>query len=295
MLLYEKSISYKGSVMHEDLQIDDISKSGGILHRGELIYYLGSLIFGTGIALLFIGTAFVMIFSIHSKSDPGEIVLTTIFVALGIALILIGINMMMRQTKYGKYIMIAGSFLSLIAILIFVLNFYRNWYYPIISYIIILYVTGFSILLVNTFANITAWMIHEKTEIVTSGEDKAKIYTDEEIQRDIEEATRKSMELAASELQFEIGNLDNIKVGKAFYESRGMVTRVKDDMDESLTLKQTISPGETEEWGSIGLDKVSMQLAKALEEQATEKRKYKNIKERIKKGWEKITNFLRLK
>jgi len=281
--------------MHKDLQIDDISEPSGILHRGELIYYLGSLIFGTGITLLFIGTAFVMIFRIYPKSDPGEIVLTTVFVALGIALILIGINMMMKQTRYGKYIIIASSFMLLIAILIFVLNFYRNWYYPIISYIIILYVTGFSMLLGNTFANITVWTIHGKTEIATSGEDKAKIYTDEEIQRDIEEATRKSMELAADELQFEIGDLENIKVGKAFYESHGTVTRVKDDMDESITLRRTISPGETEKWGSIGIDKNSIQLAKTLEEKTTEKRRYRNIKERIKKGWEKITNFLRLK
>lgn len=295
MLLYKKSITYWDTVMHEDLQMDDTFKSSEILQRGELIYYLGSLIFGIGIALLFIGTAFVMIFGIHSESDPGEIVLTTIFLALGIALILIGINMMVRQTKYGKYIMIVSSFMLLIAILIFVLNFYRNWYYPIISYIIILYVTGFSMLLVNIFANITAWMLHGKAEIATSGEDKGKIYTDEEIQRDIEEATRKSMELVADELQFEISNLENIKVGKAFYKSHGMVTRVKDDIDESLTLRQTISPGETEKWGSIGIEKDSLQLAKALEEQKAEKRRYINIKERIKKGWKKITNFLRLK
>jgi len=281
--------------MHEDLQIDDTFKSNGILHRGELIYYVGSFIFGAGIVLLLIGTAFVMIFEIHSKSDPGEIVLTTVLVALGIALILIGINMMIRQTKYGKYIMIASSLMSLIAVLIFALNYYRNWYYPIISYIIALYVTGFSMLVGNAFANITAWMIHGKTEIVTSGEDKAKIYTDEEIQRDIEEATRKSMELAASELQFEIGGMENIKIGKAFHESRGTVTRVKDDMDESLTLKQTISPGETEKWGSIGIDKDSIQLSKALEDQKAEKRKYIDIKERVKKGWGKITNFLRSK
>ena len=201
----------------------------------------------------------------------------------------------MRQTKYGKYIMTVSSFMSLIAILIFILNYYNNWYYPVISYIIAFYVIGFSMLLGNAFANITVWMIHGKPEIATIGGDKAKIYTDEEIQQDIEEATRKSMELAASELQFEIGDTGNIKVGKAFYKSRGTVTRFKDDIDESLTLKQTITPGDTEKWGSIGIDKDSMQLAKTLEEKTTEKRRFEKIKERIKKRWKKFFNFLRLK
>ena len=284
--------------MHKDLQIDDISESGGILYRNEFIYYVGSLIFGTGIASLFIGIALVMIFTLHSKSDPEEIILTTVFVALGIALILIGINIMMRHTKYGKYIVIVSSFLSLIAVLIFVVSYYNNyWYYPLVSYVIAFYAVGFSMLLGNAFANITVWTIRGKSEVATSGRDTGKIYTDEEIERDIEEATRKSMELVASELQFEIGDSDlkNIKVGEAFYESRGMVTRVKDDIDESLILEHAISPGETEKWGSIGLDKASMQLSKALEEPTTEKKRFVDFKERIGKRWRKITSFLRSK
>lgn len=270
----------------------DISKSDGILYRNEFIYYVGSLIFGTGITSLLIGIAFVIIFTLHYKSYPGEIILTTVLVALGIALILIGINIMMRHTKYGKYIVVVSSSMSLIAVLIFVMSYYNNyWYYPLISYVIAFYAIGFSMLLGNAFANITVWTIRGKTEIATNVEDTGKIYTDEEIQRDIDEATRKSMELAASELQFEISNdMKNIKIGEAFYGSRGTVTRVKDDMDESLTLRQTINPGETEKWGSIGLDKASMQLIKALEEK-TENRF--NIKVRIKKGWGKFTSFLR--
>jgi len=284
--------------MHKEWENEDISESKGILYRGELIYYLGALIFGSGIALLFIGTAFVMIFTVHSRSDPEEIMLTTILVASGVALILIGINTMMRQTKYGKYIMIVSSLLSLIAVLSFVVSYYKNyWYYPLISYVIACYVIGFSMLLGNAFANITVWTIRGKSEVATSGRDTGKIYTDEEIERDIEEATRKSMELVASELQFEIGDSDlkNIKVGEAFYESRGMVTRVKDDIDESLILEHAISPGETEKWGSIGLDKASMQLSKALEEPTTEKKRFVDFKERIGKRWRKITSFLRSK
>jgi len=284
--------------MHKEWENEDISESKGILYRGELIYYLGALIFGSGIALLFIGIAFVMIFTVHSRSDPEEIMLTTILVASGVALILIGINTMMRQTKYGKYIMIVSSLLSLIAILSFVVSYYKNyWYYPLISYVLACYVIGFSMLLGNAFANITVWTIRGKSEVATSGRDTGKIYTDEEIERDIEEATRKSMELVASELQFEIGDSDlkNIKVGEAFYESRGMVTRVKDDIDESLILEHAISPGETEKWGSIGLDEASMQLSKALEEPTTEKKRFVDFKERIGKRWRKITSFLRSK
>ncbi len=282
--------------MHKDGENDNISEPSGLLRRREFVYYLGSLIFGSGIALLFIGSAFVMIFTVHTKSDPEEIMLTTSSVASGILLILIGINMMIRQTKYGKFIMIVSSFLSLIAVLSFIVSYYKNyWYYPLISYVFTCYVIGFSMLLGNVFANITVWTIRRKPEFATSEGDAGKIYTDEEIQRDIEEATRKSMELVASELQFEIGDSDlkNIKVGKAFYESRGMVTRVKDDIVESLTLKHTISPSDTEKWGSIGLDKASMQLSKTLEESTTEKKRFVDFKQIIGKRWRKITSFFR--
>lgn len=284
--------------MHKEWENEDISESSGILRRREFIYYLGALIFGSGIALLFIGTALVMIFTVHSRSDPEEIMLTTILVASGIALILIGINTMMRQTKYGKYIMIVSSLLSLIAVLSFVVSYYKNyWYYPLISYVIAFYVIGFALLLGNAFANITVWTIRGKPEITPSGGNTGKIYTDEEIERDIDEATRKSMELVASELQFEIDDSDlkNIKVGEAFYESRGMVTRVKDDIDESLTLKHTISPSDTEKWGSIGLNKAAMQLSKTLEEPTSEKKRFIDFKERIGKRWRKITSFFMAK
>ena len=48
---------------------------------------------------------------------------------------------------------------------------------------------------------------------------------------------------------------------------RGNIVRVKDDIDEARILKITRNPAETDKWGSIGIDKVSMQLSSALENQ----------------------------
>jgi hypothetical protein len=123
----------------------------------------------------------------------------------------------------------------------------------------------------NAFANVILWIIDRRPEISSKGEEQSKIYTDEEIQRDIEEATRKSIELAASNLQFEIDSLPESKrFDKLVMGVRGQITRVKDDITEAIALNQTMHPGSTEKWGSIGIDQASLQLAKTVMEKKEE-------------------------
>ena len=273
--------------MHEDYLMEEKGSSTRLLRRGVSIYYVGSMFFVAGIALVALGSAFIMIFQIHYGSETNQILYTAIFLGTGIILVLIGINMMIKQTKKGYYIIGLSGFISSLALFIFASNYLYNWYYPLISYVLALYVMGFLVLLGNAFGNVTLWIIENRPEAMVNEERLAKTYTDEEIQRDIEEATRKSIEAAASELQFEVGDTGDIKLGKSSPKTCGLITRVKDDIEESISLKQTIKPGSTDKWGSIGIDKASMQLTETMNQQRVEKRRFGGFKERILKKFGK--------
>jgi len=256
--------------MHKDqIIINDDANSSGITHRGVLSYYLGSVFFMVGIALLAIGVAFIMIFKIHYSSLPEEILLTAVFMGVGITLILTGINLMLRQTKYGYGIVGGSAFMSLSALSLFVYAYPGKWYYPFIGYVFSLFVAGFLVLMGNAFATVTLKMIGNILESVVGKEEKAevKIYTDEEIERDIEEATRKSVDAAIDKLDFTLTDSKDLTLGASCTKVRGNVVRIKDDIDEARILKITRNPAETDKWGSIGIDKVSMQLSSALENQ----------------------------
>ncbi len=276
--------------------MDDNTSSPGVLHRGAFVYYVGSVIFVVGIALLAAGAAFVMILRIHYGSEPTKILLTLISMGVGATLILTGINMMMRQARYGYCVVGVSAIISLLALYIFTSNYPHNWYYPIISYVLALYITGFLMLVGNAFANTILWMIAGKSEAVVRGEgEEMKIYTDEEIERDIEEATRKSIELSASELKFKELSVGEVRFGKAFRETRGNTTRVKDDIGEAKSLRKAINPGERMRFGSVEVESISGNLGEILRKGAVEKGRFGEIKDKIKGKVKKIFSFISVK
>jgi hypothetical protein len=266
----------------------------GVLQRDTMIYYVGSVFFAAGIGLLAIGAAIVMMWRINYRSEPEEILISAIFMGAGAILILIGINMIMKQTQYGYHIVTASAFISFLALFMFKSSYPHEWHYPLVSYVVALYVGGFLVLLGNAFANVVLWMIHDKPESGTWEKDEMKLYTDEEIERDIEEATRKSIELAASELKFNAGNEEgNIKVGKAFHKSRGNTTRVKDEINEAKNLLKTISPKEKVKSGSAEVDAISMQLSEAMKNQPDNKGRFGLLKEDIEYKFERLVGLVK--
>ena len=151
---------------------------------------------------------------------------------------------------------------------LFIRNYENNWYYPLVSYVFGLYVAGFLLLLGNTFAGAIMWIIGSKPGFslgTVKDETPVHLYTDDEIQRDIEEATRKSAEAAVAELQFnDVQELPSDIIGVHISETPKNITRVKDKITEVTSLGQALSPGMTEKWGSVGIDKASDALAKTL-------------------------------
>lgn len=258
----------------------DNTDSFQLSSRGATVYYFGSVLFLIGIVLIIFGSALILFFQIHYGSEPEKILYSIVSVATGIILVLIGINLMIKQMKKG-YIIIAGSAVfSSFAICLLYTNYFHNFYYPLISYIFVLYVIGFLALLGNAFASVIVWIIGNRSDYKIKKEEKSRLYTDEEIQRDIDEATRKSMEIAVDNLQIELeDSTSDIVFGKSAPRIPRNVIRIKDNISEVLSLKQTLFPYETEKWGSVGIDKVSKQLAKTLTQEKNKKSIFSKIKE----------------
>jgi len=279
-----------------NLWMNEKTNLSEILNRDTLIYYVGSVVFAAGIALMTIGAATVMIYRIHYTFEPEKIFLAAIFMGVGIVMILTGINMIMKQTKYGYHIVTLSTCMSFVGLLIFSSTYPEKWFYPLINYVVALYVGGFLILLGNAFANVVLWMIHSKEETVAVADKKWKTreYTDEEIERDIEDATRKSIEAASAELKFRLGEgAGNIRVGKAFHTKRGDITRVKDEINEAKSLLRTINPQEKEKSGSAEIDSISMQLSAAMKNPSVEKGRLGVLKEDIEYKFERIIGFVK--
>jgi hypothetical protein len=269
---------------------DENSNSPKLSSRGASIYYLGSAVFAIGITLIVLGTAFVIFYQIHYGSDPVEILYIILSIATGIILILVGINLMIRQTKKGYAIIFASIVISSLAIYLFYTNYLHNFYYPLVSYIFGLYLLGFLLLLGNAFASIIVWIIGNRPDYQTIAKEKPHLYTDEEIQRDIEEATQKSLETSVEQLQFKLEDLPkDIIIGKTVPKSPGTVIRIKDDIEEVLNLSQTLGAKETEKFGSIGIDIASDQLAKTMSQEKKKKGLFGRYKDKYFKKDKKST------
>jgi hypothetical protein len=256
----------KDSLETEDGDAEKLSS------QGASIYHLGSIVFIIGLGLIILGSAFVIVYQIGYQSEKIKILYTILSIAIGIIMILVGINLMMKQTKRGHAIILTSVIFSIIATYLFYTNYLHNFYYPLVSIIFGIYILAFLGLLGNAFASVIVWIIGNKPVYQTITKEKQHLYTDEEILRDIEEATQKSIESAVNELQFDLEDLPkDIIVGKTVPESPGTVIRVKDDIGEVINLSHTLGPIAKDKFGSVGIDKASNLLAETMSQEKKKK------------------------
>ena len=123
--------------------INNLNNTNKFSRRGDSIYFYGSMLFVIGIILIALGVSFVMIFQIHYGIDFEKVLITTTSIGMGITFVLMGINLVIRQTKKGYYIVGIGLIISIAATIFFILNYGTNWYYPVISYVLGMYICGF--------------------------------------------------------------------------------------------------------------------------------------------------------
>jgi len=252
--------------------------------KGTSVYYLGSAAFVVGIVLIILGTALIMFFQIQYRSEPLTILYVILSIAVGVILILVGINLMIKQTKRGYAIVAISIVFSGLASYLFYTNYLDNFYYPLVSYIFGLYILSFLTLLGNAFASVMVWIIRNQPVSQTIVKEKKHLYTDEEIQRDIEEATQKSLQTAVEQLQFELEELPKeIIVGKTVPKSPGTIIRIRDDIDEVVSLSHALGPAATEKFGNLGIEKASMQLAETISKEKKSKSERRKMRAAEKK------------
>ncbi|MFP3946123.1 MAG: hypothetical protein ACLFVI_04405 [Archaeoglobaceae archaeon] len=209
----------------------------------KLKYYTASLTFLAGIILALIGVGFAVAVNLTRNSEPAQISFTYSMVAFGLAVSLTGLNLMIKQRSvYTNYVIPAGFALCVIGLLKFAFDYPQGWAYPNISYIILLYAGGVTILVANSFANAVLNLL-EGVPVSIKGE-KQPEYTDEDIEREvdraIEESTRRIVEFSDSGLRFKDVDMEGFRPSKSFTSSRE-TTRVKDDIDEVRSLRNVQS------------------------------------------------------
>lgn len=239
--------------------------------KGETIYYLGTLLFVAGIILISYATASILFFQIHYESEAKLITDTVTYMGVGLLFVSLGINLMLKQSKRGYFIFSTGLIFAIIAIVTFYFNYETNWFYPTISYILLSYLLGFLLLMGNAFGHVTLWMIRKNQDAVEESVKTPRVeYTNEQIEKDIDEAIKKSMQEAADELDFNLTSSPSFKVSSA--TNTETVVKRKDSMNETMVLQQTLNPGSKEEWGGTGVDKASSLLAETLNAETTQKK-----------------------
>jgi hypothetical protein len=264
-------------VMHNEGMLEGKGTGEVKPHRKKLTYYAGSSLFGIGIAILAIGISWIVFFKINYFSPREDILFAALFLGIAIVTILVGINLMMRQSRYGYGIVTLSTLLSFGALSIFAWKYPKgDWIYPLVSYVLISYIMGFLLLMGNAFANVILTIISSNSGTTVAGfepepEVRRREYSEEEIEKDIDEALKSHLEIAAAELRFKEEDFADIKLGRAFRETPGTITRVKDDIDEVHWLKKAINQGDKEEDGSQEIDDISVQLDKIIDQQSSEK------------------------
>lgn len=211
----------------------------------KLKYYTASLTFLSGIILALAGVAFAVSVNLTRSSDPSQINFTYGTVAFGLAVSLTGLSLMVKQRSvYTNYVIPLGFVLSVAGVAKFALDYPQGWAYPNITYIILLYAGGITILVANSFANAVLNLIEGKPVSI-----KEEVhYTEEDIEREvdraIEESSRRLVEFSDSGLGFKDVDMQGFRPSRAFGESRG-TTRIKDGVEE-VKLLQNVESGRVE-------------------------------------------------
>ena len=254
-------------------QIDSLLKAdeGRLSRRGETVYYFGALFFAAGITFLLFASASIMFFQIHYGSEAKLIADTVTYMGSGLFFVSFGINLMLRQTRKGTLIYSIGSIFVVFAIILFYQNYETNWFYPTISYILLFYLVGFLMLMGNAFGQVTLWILRKSQQ--TEQPESAQIrpeYTDEQIQRDIDNAIKESIRQAAEDLQFDLSDAPSFRVSSD--AASETIVKRKDTMNETMVLQQTLTPGAREKWGGTGIDKASLLLQDTLTTDSSHKK-----------------------
>ena len=222
----------------------------------------------SGFLLALTGIVYALSVNLTRRSDPGEIAIAYGFIGFGLALILTGINLMVKNPKgYHLHITGAGLVLNCIGIGAFLALYpqgYPVWVYPNVTYVAIVYAVGVCLLAGNTFANTVLNQIEERARQISEIEsEKIKSHSEDEIEREVQRTLENSLTAKDGFSKFNLASKDteyDFILGKGLQESEKKIT-VQDDIPEVENLKFA-STGKIEALDD-GLDSTSLLLSRA--------------------------------
>ncbi len=244
----------------------------------KLRYYLGSMVFLSGLIISIAGIGFGIFVNLMWTSDPIEIMTTYSLVGIGFSLTLLGINLMIsKQRPYGLYsniAMVTGFILSIAGVIYFLMIFQDNWVYPYATYLVILYASGISLLSGNAFANAVLRVIGEPSENLSTSSSN-KNYSLEDIEKEVEKTLSQSYSTNNTNFSsFDLGVKEDdtsFVPCKTFKSTQQERIEVEDFISEAKNLQTTMT-GKVET-GDYGLELTTKMLSETMKEKERDQNK----------------------
>lgn len=236
--------------------------------KSKISHYFASMALLSGFLLALTGIVYALSVNLTRRSDPGEIAITYGFIGFGLAFILTGINLMVKNPKeYHLHIVGAGLALNCTGIVAFLALYpqgYPVWVYPNVTYVAVVYAAGACLLAGNAFANTVLTQIEERARQISEIEsEKIKSHSEDEIEREVQRTLENSLTGKDGFSKFNLALKDieyDFILGKGLQESEKKIT-VQDDIPEVENLRFA-STGKLEALDD-GLDSASLLLARA--------------------------------
>jgi hypothetical protein len=236
--------------------------------KSKLSQYFASMALLSGFLLALTGIVYALSVNLTRMSDPGEIAITYGFIGFGLALILTGINLMVKNPReYHLHIVGAGLALNCTGIVAFLALYpqgYPVWVYPNVTFVAVVYAAGACLLAGNAFANTVLTQIEERARQISEIEsEKIKSHSEDEIEREVQRTLENSLTGKDGFSKFNLALKDteyDFILGKGLQESEKKII-VQDDIPEVENLRFA-STGKLEAFDD-GLDSASLLLARA--------------------------------
>lgn len=213
-------------------------------------YYSASFIFAVGIGLLILGLFMIPFFQLHYGSEPFKVKVTFTIIGIAVPIIVYGLSQMLSSRRGSKVIATFGFALSILAVILFDFYYPKDWYYPNITYVAIIYALGLITLFGSSFADAVERIIESSSKTIM------KIIHHEKTEEKPRSTTE---ELPPLEAKFAIPtkaegpNLDikdisipsDLKPGKALEKPRvGKIVKVKDEVGKEAERLVRVREGE---------------------------------------------------
>lgn len=126
-----------------------------VWNNSNFLKYSGLTVFIIGIILCLIGLIQSYLSGINLRSPRDEISKVVIIVGIGLPLIFVGMNLALKPARGNMYLVVVGTALSLASVAIFNMYYVKNWHYPLVSLVWLIYIFGILSLIWSLFTNTT--------------------------------------------------------------------------------------------------------------------------------------------